>query len=164
MPTTLPPGLTSDVQGAEEAGAAQPAALQLPDERQRRAQQAVEVLAAAQQHGARVGVQVLHCGTGTAHHRHLGGGGPFILGGRSFFLGVPFSPWGGVPFRGVPSIPGALSSQGSPPSSGAIPRGVPHSPWGSSSLPGVTPSPSGGLPEGIPAFPRGLSSRGSPSL
>ena len=56
------PGVpTSDVQGAEEAGAALVAALQLPDEGQRGAEQPVRILAAPQQHSPGVGVQVLHC-------------------------------------------------------------------------------------------------------
>lgn len=64
-----PPGgaaLTAHVQRAQRAGEALPAALQVPDERQRRAQQPLEVLAAAQQHGAGVGVQVLHYGPNAA--------------------------------------------------------------------------------------------------
>lgn len=57
------------MQGVEEAGVALPAALQVPHEGQRGAQQPVRVLAAAQQHRPGVGVQVLHCGTHTHGER-----------------------------------------------------------------------------------------------
>lgn len=53
--------LTPDVQRVEEAGVPLAPALQVRDEGQRGPEQAVEVLAAAQQHDARVSVQVLHC-------------------------------------------------------------------------------------------------------